>query len=164
MAGEYVRTRLEGRCSSSTGWTATPPARAPVRQRREAKRDRALRFWRWWRPAQGRRTPSALLRRTPPTGLLRPLHGGKEAVTHYRTIRRGRNTLLEVDIDTGRKNQIRPPERAGLPRGGRTGTRRGRPARWARLCLRPRAGSDRPLHREGDVPLRGPRGFRALVC
>ena len=34
--------------------------------------------------------------------------GGKEAVTHYSTVRRGKEyTLLEVDIDTGRKNQIR---------------------------------------------------------
>lgn len=34
--------------------------------------------------------------------------GGKEAVTHYRTVQSGsRYTLLEVDIDTGRKNQIR---------------------------------------------------------
>lgn len=34
--------------------------------------------------------------------------GGKEAVTHYSTVSRGKEyTLLEVDIDTGRKNQIR---------------------------------------------------------
>ncbi len=34
--------------------------------------------------------------------------GGKEAVTHYTTLREGREyTLLEVDIATGRKNQIR---------------------------------------------------------
>ena len=34
--------------------------------------------------------------------------GGKEAVTHYTTLRSGREyALLEVDIDTGRKNQIR---------------------------------------------------------
>lgn len=35
-------------------------------------------------------------------------HGGKEAVTRYRTLRRGQGyTLLDVEIDTGRKNQIR---------------------------------------------------------
>ena len=34
--------------------------------------------------------------------------GGKEAITHYTTLSRGREyALLEVDIDTGRKNQIR---------------------------------------------------------
>ena len=34
--------------------------------------------------------------------------GGKEAVTHYTTLGgNGKYTLLEVDIDTGRKNQIR---------------------------------------------------------
>lgn len=34
--------------------------------------------------------------------------GGKEAVTHYTTLSTGKEyTLLEVDIDTGRKNQIR---------------------------------------------------------
>lgn len=34
--------------------------------------------------------------------------GGKEAVTHYRVLSsNGRYSLLEVDLDTGRKNQIR---------------------------------------------------------
>ena len=34
--------------------------------------------------------------------------GGKEAVTHYTTLSRGKKyALLEVDLDTGRKNQIR---------------------------------------------------------
>lgn len=33
---------------------------------------------------------------------------GKQAVTHYRLLRRGRSySLLDIDIDTGRKNQIR---------------------------------------------------------
>lgn len=33
---------------------------------------------------------------------------GKEAITHYKVVRRGNgNTLLEIAIDTGRKNQIR---------------------------------------------------------
>ena len=35
-------------------------------------------------------------------------HGGKEAITHYQTVKRGKNyTLLEIDLSTGRKNQIR---------------------------------------------------------
>lgn len=34
--------------------------------------------------------------------------GGKEAITHYRTVKQGKNyALLEVDLSTGRKNQIR---------------------------------------------------------
>lgn len=34
--------------------------------------------------------------------------GGKEAITHYRTVKQGkRYSLLEVDLSTGRKNQIR---------------------------------------------------------
>lgn len=38
----------------------------------------------------------------------RPGPGAKEAVTHYRLLdRRGSHSLLEVSIDTGRKNQIR---------------------------------------------------------
>lgn len=35
-------------------------------------------------------------------------YGGKEAITHYKTLQQGKEyALLEVDIDTGRKNQIR---------------------------------------------------------
>lgn len=35
-------------------------------------------------------------------------NGGKEAITHYKKIRSNRNyTLLEVNLETGRKNQIR---------------------------------------------------------
>ena len=35
-------------------------------------------------------------------------YGGKEAVTHYTPLSRGKKyALLEVDLDTGRKNQIR---------------------------------------------------------
>lgn len=35
-------------------------------------------------------------------------HGGKEAITHYKTVKQGKNyTLLEIDLSTGRKNQIR---------------------------------------------------------
>ncbi len=34
--------------------------------------------------------------------------GGKYAITHYRTVRtNGRYTLLELKLETGRKNQIR---------------------------------------------------------
>jgi 23S rRNA pseudouridine1911/1915/1917 synthase len=35
-------------------------------------------------------------------------HGGELAITHYRVLRKGRNTsLLELTLETGRKNQIR---------------------------------------------------------
>lgn len=35
-------------------------------------------------------------------------HGGKEAITHYKIVKQGKNyTLLEIDLSTGRKNQIR---------------------------------------------------------
>lgn len=35
-------------------------------------------------------------------------NGGKEATTHYRTVKKGRDyTLVEMKLDTGRKNQIR---------------------------------------------------------
>ena len=34
--------------------------------------------------------------------------GGQEAITHYRTIKRANNfSLLELNLETGRKNQIR---------------------------------------------------------
>ena len=35
-------------------------------------------------------------------------NGGKEAITHYRTLKRGKEySLVEMKLDTGRKNQIR---------------------------------------------------------
>lgn len=35
-------------------------------------------------------------------------NGGKIAITHYKVLERGRrNTLVELRLDTGRKNQIR---------------------------------------------------------
>lgn len=34
-------------------------------------------------------------------------HSGKEAVTNYKVVRENTNSLLEVEIETGRKNQIR---------------------------------------------------------
>lgn len=35
-------------------------------------------------------------------------NGGKEAITHYKTIKRNENySLLEIELETGRKNQIR---------------------------------------------------------
>ena len=68
--------------------------------------------------------------------------GGKEAVTHYRTVQSGsRYTLLEVDIDTGRKNQ--------MPRGGGQNLRRGRRPSGPAVPPRPRAAPHRPLHRGG---------------
>ena len=32
---------------------------------------------------------------------------GKQAITNYKVIRENRNSLLEIEIETGRKNQIR---------------------------------------------------------
>lgn len=34
-------------------------------------------------------------------------HSGKEAITNYKVLRENRNSLLEIEIETGRKNQIR---------------------------------------------------------
>ncbi len=34
-------------------------------------------------------------------------HSGKEAITNYRVVRENKNSLLEIEIETGRKNQIR---------------------------------------------------------
>ncbi len=79
MAGEYVRrTRPGGGCSSSTGWTATPPACSCSPKTRRPSgpiRSTGTRWcaagaiWRWWRAGPpGRRTPSApFCGRTPPT-------------------------------------------------------------------------------------------------
>ena len=93
--------------------------------------------------------------------------GGREAVTHYRTIQAGREyTLLEVDIDTGRKNQIRAHlSELGCPvAGDRDYGAAASPL--GRLCLHahelaltdPFTGEERRF-RSG-----APRGFRALVC
>ena len=60
------------------------------------------------RPPREEDTIRTLLRENAAHKVYSVRSGGKEAVTHYRTIQAGREyTLLEVDIDTGRKNQIR---------------------------------------------------------
>ena len=92
--------------------------------------------------------------------------GGKEAVTHYRTVQSGsRYTLLEVDIDTGRKNQIRAHlSELGCPvAGDRTYGAATDPL--GRLCLHahelrladPFTGEERAFRAEP------PRGFRSLT-
>ena len=60
------------------------------------------------RPPREEDTIRTLLRENAAHKVYSVRSGGKEAVTHYRTLQAGREyTLLEVDIDTGRKNQIR---------------------------------------------------------
>ena len=92
--------------------------------------------------------------------------GGKEAVTHYRTVQSGsRYTLLEVDIDTGRKNQIRAHlSELGCPvAGDRAYGAAADPL--GRLCLHahelrltdPFTGEERVFRAEP------PRGFRSLT-
>ena len=92
--------------------------------------------------------------------------GGKEAVTRYRTVQAGeRYTLLEVDIDTGRKNQIRAHlSELGCPvAGDRTYGAATDPL--GRLCLHahelrladPFTGEERAFRAEP------PRGFRSLT-
>ena len=63
-------------------------------------------------------------------------HGGKEAITHYKTVKQGKNyTLLEIDLSTGRKNQIRVHlSEMGCPiAGDKTYGAKTNP--WGRLCL-----------------------------
>ena len=92
--------------------------------------------------------------------------GGKEAVTHYRTVQSGsRYTLLEVDIDTGRKNQIRAHlSELGCPVAGDK-TYGAATDPLGRLCLHahelrltdPFTGEERVFRAEP------PRGFRSLT-
>lgn len=60
------------------------------------------------RPPKEADTIRTLLRENAAHKVYSVRSGGKEAVTHYTTLSAGAEyTLLEVDIDTGRKNQIR---------------------------------------------------------
>lgn len=60
------------------------------------------------RPPSQRGTIRTLLRENAAHRVYSVRSGGKEAITHYATLCAGPNyTLLEVDIRTGRKNQIR---------------------------------------------------------
>ena len=60
------------------------------------------------RPPRDSDTIRTLLRENAAHKVYSVPSGGKEAITHYTTLSRGREyALLEVDIDTGRKNQIR---------------------------------------------------------
>ena len=92
--------------------------------------------------------------------------GGKEAVTHYTTLSRGKKyALLEVDLDTGRKKQIRAHlSELGCPvAGDRDYGAVTDPL--GRLCLHahelvltdPFSGEERIFRAEA------PRGFRALT-
>lgn len=62
---------------------------------------------------------------------------GKEAITHYRTVASGRRySMLEVTLETGRRNQIRVQlSEAGHPIVGDTMYGRGRDLELARLAL-----------------------------
>ena len=60
------------------------------------------------RPPREADTIRTLLRENAAHKVYSVRSGGKEAVTHYTTLSAGKEyTLLEVNIDTGRKNQIR---------------------------------------------------------
>ena len=119
------------------------------------------------RPPREEDTIRTLLRENAAHKVYSVRSGGTEAVTHYRTIQAGREyTLLEVDIDTGRKNQIRAHlSELGCPvAGDRDYGAAASPL--GRLCLHahelaltdPFTGEERTF-RSG-----APRGFRALVC
>ena len=119
------------------------------------------------RPPREEDTIRTLLRENAAHKVYSVRSGGKEAVTHYRTLQAGREyTLLEVDIDTGRKNQIRAHlSELGCPvAGDRDYGAAASPL--GRLCLHahelaltdPFTGEERTF-RSG-----APRGFRALVC
>lgn len=92
---------------------------------------------------------------------------GKEAITHYRTIASGRRySMLEVRLETGRRNQIRVHlSEAGHPVVGDTMYGRGREDEFGRLALHardlgflhPRTGAKVHV----TVPI--PREFRELA-
>ena len=108
--------------------------------------------------------PSAGERR--PQGVLRPLRrqGGGDPLPHHPG-GAGVHPAGGGHRHRAQEPDPRPPERAGLPRGGRPGLRRGRQPAGPPVPPRPRAGPDRPLHRGGaEVPLRGPGPSVALVC
>ena len=92
--------------------------------------------------------------------------GGKEAITHYRTVKQGKNyALLEVDLSTGRKNQIRVHlSEIGCPvAGDRTYGAATDPL--GRLCLHAHElAFTHPITRkETTYRAELPRGFRKLV-
>lgn len=92
--------------------------------------------------------------------------GGKEAITHYRTVKQGKNyALLEVDLSTGRKNQIRVHlSEIGCPvAGDRTYGAATDPL--GRLCLHAHelAFTHPITGKETTYRAELPRGFRKLV-
>ena len=118
------------------------------------------------RPPREADTVRTLLRENAAHKVYSVRSGGKEAVTHYRTVQSGsRYTLLEVDIDTGRKNQIRAHlSELGCPvAGDKTYGAAADPL--GRLCLHahelrltdPFTGEERAFRAEP------PRGFRSLT-
>ena len=118
------------------------------------------------RPPREADTVRTLLRENAAHKVYSVRSGGKEAVTHYRTVQSGsRYTLLEVDIDTGRKNQIRAHlSELGCPvAGDKTYGAAADPL--GRLCLHahelrltdPFTGEERVFRAEP------PRGFRSLT-
>lgn len=92
--------------------------------------------------------------------------GGKEAITHYKRVKAGKNySLLEVDLSTGRKNQIRVHlSEMGCPiAGDRTYGAATDPLR--RLCLHAHELTfTHPLTGEATTfRAELPRGFRKLL-
>ena len=70
-----------------------------------------------------------------------------------------------MDIDTGRKNQIRAHlSELGCPRGGRPGLRRGRQPAGPPVPPAHELALTDPFTGEGGRSAPGPQGFRALVC
>ncbi len=93
-------------------------------------------------------------------------NGGKEAITHYQTVKQGkRYSLLEIDLATGRKNQIRVHlSELGCPvAGDRTYGAKTDPL--GRLCLHAHELSFvHPLTgQETTYRAELPKGFRRLV-
>ena len=104
------------------------------------------------RPPRDSDTIRTLLRENAAHKVYSVRSGGKEAITHYTMLSAGKEyALLEVDLDTGRKNQIRAHGAATAPLG--------------RLCLHahelvltdPFTGEERIFRAEA------PAGFRTLT-
>ncbi len=104
----------------------------------------------------------ALIMRSSPTD-----NGGQRAVSHYRVVKRGAgHTLLEVELETGRKNQIRAHMQSighsvvGDAKYGASGNPLGRLALHAHLLSFRHPITGKPMSFESPVP----PGFSRLVA
>jgi len=96
----------------------------------------------------------ALIMRSSPTD-----NGGQRAVSHYRVVKRGgEHTLLEVELETGRKNQIRAHMQSighsvvGDAKYGATGNPVGRLALHAHLLSFRHPVTGKPMSFESPIP------------